>query len=169
MSVLDRWTTCRGTVCVTMLIGSATLGGCYSGEPPVADPPPESPAAPEVNELVVGGLDYAFDLPAEIQAGPTEIVFENRGEVLHEVILAELKPGTTMTDIVEVAESGGDPSSVVERQGGILFAEPGEMSWNRLLVDLESGKTYGLLCFVTDSDGDPPHLMLGMLRTFTVP
>ena len=122
----------------------------------------------EIPELVIGGLDYSFDIPAEIPAGPVQISFENRGQVPHEVILVELRPGTTMPDLIQVAESGGDPQELIERFGGILIADPGETPWGRLYVELVEGRTYGLVCNFTDAEGDPPHIALGMIRTFTV-
>ncbi len=122
----------------------------------------------EIPEIVIGGLDYSFDIPSEIPAGRVQISFENRGQVPHEAILVELNPGTTMTDMVQAVESGTDPDELVQQFGGILIADPGEKTWGRLYVELIAGRTYGLVCSFVDEEGDPPHIAMGMLRTFTV-
>jgi hypothetical protein len=136
---------------------------------PACGPPgAESSGPPEVPEIVVGGLDYTFDLPAELPAGPVQFAFDNRGEVPHEMVLFELEPGTTVSDMADAMQSGEDPRAMVRRIGGILIADPGDRAWGRIHVDLEAGSTYGLICNFVDAEGDPPHLALGMLRTFTV-
>ena len=126
-------------------------------------PQVETTAVPEV---VIGGLDYTFDVSSGIPSGPVDIVFENRGQVRHEVVLVELKPGADLAAMAEVAQSGGDPFSLVQQFGGVLIAEAGEHSWGRLRVELTSGTTYGLICNFQDAEGEPPHTALGMMRTF---
>ena len=61
------------------------LGAC-AAQPAVDE-------TPEVHQIVVGGLDYTFDMEASVPPGPAEIAFENRGEVDHELVLIRLQPG----------------------------------------------------------------------------
>ena len=42
------------------------------------------PAPAIARPVVVPGTDYAFQLPAELPAGPTGFQFANRGKVPHE-------------------------------------------------------------------------------------
>ena len=125
--------------------------------------------APETPAIVVGGLDYTFDLPSPVPSGPLEIAFENRGEVRHELILALLRPGATLVELTEAVVNGEDRDPFVERMDGILVAEPAETGLGRLIAELEPGRTYALICTFRDTPGDPTHVALGMIRTFEVP
>ena len=140
-----------GTALVTLVL----LSGCVAQE-----------EVDEIPQIVIGGLDYTFDVPDPIPSGLVELVFQNRGQVRHEVILQELVPGTTLTQLVEAGPSPQARAATVRRGGGILVAEPGEESWSRLLVELTPGGTYGLICNFRDSPDALPHIALGMVRTF---
>lgn len=126
-----------------------------------------SPEVSEVPEVLVGGVDYAFQLPGPIPSGPVKIAFENRGQVPHELVLLRLKAGVTLDSMVGVMRSGGEREDVVDAFGGVLIADPGEIGWGRLFVELEPGRTYALVCNFTDEEGDPPHTALGMISSFT--
>ena len=122
----------------------------------------------DVPEVIVGGLDYAFELDATFDAGPMKIGFENRGEVPHELVLARLRPGITLLDMISGMMEGGDPKEFSDGLGGILVADPGEVTMGRLYVELESGRSYALICMFRDQEGDPAHVALGMVRSFSV-
>lgn len=122
----------------------------------------------EIPEVIVGGLDYAFDLAATLEPGPIKIGFENRGEVPHELVLARLRPGVTLVDMIAGVTEGGDPDQFSDGFYGILIADPGEVTLGRLYVELESGRSYALVCMFEDEEGDPPHVALGMVRSFRV-
>ena len=119
-------------------------------------------------EVIVGGLDYAFDLGAIFEAGPIKIGFENRGQVPHELILARLRPGVTLVDMMSGMAEGVERQQFVDGLGGILVADPGEVTMGRLYVELESGRSYALICNFRDQQGDPPHTALGMVSSFSV-
>lgn len=123
---------------------------------------------PEIPEITIGGLDYAFAVPASIPAGPVRIAFENRGEVAHELVLVRLKPNATLQDMTEAMSSGSDPREFVDGIAGILIADPGEVALGRLSVEFTPGRTYALVCNFTDSEEAPPHSALGMMSAFTV-
>ena len=136
------------------------LGAC-AAQPVVEE-------APEVHQIVVGGLDYTFEMEESVRPGPAEITFDNRGEVDHEVVLIRLQPGATMADFAEAMATGDDPEALTDGIGGILIAGPGETAMGTLNVDFEAGRTYMLVCTFTDTPDAPPHMELGMVRTFTV-
>jgi uncharacterized cupredoxin-like copper-binding protein len=140
------------------------LGGC-AGEPETIS---EAPRTPAVQEIVVGGLDYTFEMAESVSAGPAEIVFENRGEVDHELVLVRLQPGATMEQVTAAMAAREDPRDMMDGIGGILIAAPGETAFGRLQVEFEAGRTYVLLCNFTDTPEAPPHLALGMIRGFIV-
>ena len=122
----------------------------------------------EIPEVIVGGLDYTFDLPVTLSPGPIKVGFENRGEVRHELILARLRPGVLLVDLIAGIEEGEDPDEFTDGIGGILIAEPGETALGRLYVELESGRSYVMVCTFVDEEGAPPHFALGMIRSFSV-
>jgi hypothetical protein len=119
----------------------------------------------EMPQVFIGGFDYAFDVPDPIPSGLVELVFQNRGQVRHEVLLVELIPGTTITQLVG-ADSPQAREAITRRVGGVLIAEAGEEAWARLQVELTPGGTYGLICNFRDSPDALPHIALGMVRTF---
>lgn len=125
-------------------------------------------SAPSPNEVTVGGLDYAFEVPDTLPAGPTVFHFENRGEVRHEMILVRLREGVTMEDVMEGIRTGADPGDFVEGGLAILLADPGETAVSQLYADLLPGRTYALICNLQDSPEDPPHTALGMRASFRV-
>lgn len=53
---------------------------------------------PPTEEVRVIGTDYAFLLPPVVRAGSTVFVLINRGQVPHEMALAQLRAGITATD-----------------------------------------------------------------------
>lgn len=119
-------------------------------------------------QLLIVGTDYAYDVPAEVPPGLTEVSFENRGVVEHEMALARLKPGVTMEEVLALVRDGGDAEEMLDGNAGILFAKPGESSHGKLLVDLVPGRAYGMICNFRDTPEAPPHLALGMHAGFLV-
>lgn len=127
-----------------------------------------SPAGSSPNEVIVAGLDYAFEAPDTLPPGPTLFRFENRGEVRHEMVLVRLKEGITLEDVMKGVREGGDPADFIEGGLGILLVGPGRTTANALHVDLLPGRDYALICNLRDSPEDPPHTELGMRASFHV-
>ncbi|HSM06665.1 MAG TPA: hypothetical protein VK858_18720 [Longimicrobiales bacterium] len=123
---------------------------------------------PEVQRIVVGGLDYTFEMDESAPPGAAEIHFDNRGEVDHELVLVRLRPGATMADFAAAMSAGENPRGLTDGIGGILIAGPGQTSFGSLNVEFEVGRTYMLVCNFTDTPEAPPHFELGMVRAFTV-
>lgn len=91
----------RGTVPAFLRLGVlAMLGGvaCTARE-----------AA--MNEVLVRGTDYAFDVPETLPPGRTTFAFENAGQVPHEMILVRLKEGVALPQVMEAARGGADRRS----------------------------------------------------------
>jgi hypothetical protein len=145
----------RGLASLTLVLGACA-----------AQPPADEAA--EVHRIVVGGLDYTYEMDESVPPGPAEITFDNRGEVDHELVLIRLQPGATMADFAEAMAAGEDPRGLTDGIGGILIAGPGETSLGRLHFEFEAGRTYMLVCNFTDTPEAPPHIQLGMVRSFTV-
>lgn len=123
------------------------------------------PASGGTREILVGGTDYAFDVPAEIPAGTTHLRFVNRGRVPHEMALGQLHAGVTADSVLAYAAAGhdlGDLATIV----GILIANPGDTAIGTLGTDLVPGRTYMMICGFQDADSLPPHLAMGMVAGF---
>jgi len=121
-----------------------------------------------------------FEVP-EIAAGPQIWNVVNNGQQVHHVVLAGVPAGTTEDDVMELieAEFAGPPASPeagatpvetalafeeVEDVFYSLLFSAGQANWYE--VGIEPG-TYAMLCFMPDPSGTP-HVMLGMIKIFTV-
>jgi plastocyanin len=132
---------------------------------PSAEASPSASAA-TVNELRVEAKDFAFEAPAETQAGVTRIVVNNTGQEEHQAQVAKLAEGKTFADLT-AAQQQPDPAaalSVLTLAGGPTGVVPGATI--ATTSNLEPG-TYAFLCFVESADG-VPHLAKGMVGQLQV-
>lgn len=120
------------------------------------------------HDLVIVGLDYAFQLPARAPAGPTTIHFVNKGKVAHELNIVLLKRGVTMQQFAAASNAGQPLAPLLEGTVGVVFAEPGTRATARLAVDLLPNREYALRCIFKDSASAPRHYMLGMYGSLLV-
>jgi uncharacterized cupredoxin-like copper-binding protein len=124
-------------------------------------------------EVKIVGRDFAFEAPAILGPGMTTFVFQNPGEVRHEMIIALLQHDVTEQQIKEAHQAGIALRKQLEQFGdgeilGILLARPHQSSSGKLIVDLVHGRTYLIICQIEDPQGMPRHNVLGMYRTFRV-
>jgi plastocyanin len=132
---------------------------------PSAEASPSASAA-AVNELRVEAKDFAFEAPAETQAGVTRIVVNNTGQEEHQAQVAKLAEGKTFADLTAALQQP-DPAaalSVLTLAGGPTGVVPGATV--ATTSNLEPG-TYAFLCFVESADG-VPHLAKGMVGQLQV-
>ncbi len=107
--------------------------------------------------------DFAFELPS-MTAGVHTFRITNSGPALHEVQLVKLAPGATVESYgASVAPGYTGPTQGTGMGGGGAISPGVEQWWT---ANLEPGE-YLVTCFVPDASGTP-HLMLGMVKTFTV-
>jgi hypothetical protein len=115
--------------------------------------------------VTVIGLDYAFQAPDTLPAGPATLSLLNRGTVRHELILYLLNegrnPGEFLRSTLEERLSMGRPV-------GVIFADPGQPARAQLVVDLAQGRSYVFLCVIRDAPDKPPHVALGMAKALIV-
>src|SRR6202008_3216393 len=95
-------------------------------------------------------------------AGMARFTLENRGRVMHEVMLGLLQPGKGASDIAKAAQAGGRlrdlPAHYLDGPPfGAQFAWPGAVSRARVTVELEAGRDYALFCTLRDSTTAPQH------------
>jgi hypothetical protein len=124
-------------------------------------------------EVKIIGRDFAFDAPAILGAGMTTFVFENPGDVRHEMIIVLLRQDVTEQHIKDAHQGGITLRKLREQLGdgeilGILLAMPHQSSSGKLIVNLVRGRTYLIICQLEEPQGAPRHNVLGMYRTFRV-
>lgn len=155
---------------------------------------PAESAAPAEADIVVSGVEYAFEnLPTSVPVG-TSLGFTNPGAEVHEFVLFRIADDVTASveELLSMEEDVME-AGLVEMVGEMpLFAGPGETAPGTLAVESEG--RYVALCFLpqglTDAslleqvgpDADPaslpeevqailanpPHFALGMVQEFTV-
>ncbi|HXF68661.1 MAG TPA: hypothetical protein VNK89_02545 [Thermoflexus sp.] len=124
-----------------------------------------TPATVTVPRIVIKATDYAFDAPAQVNAGLISVRLENDGQELHHAQLARLQDGKTMDDL-QAAFAQGEQAAIalLEFVGGPSVLDPGKSQ--EVVLDLKAGN-YVILCFVPSADG-VPHLAKGMVRPLQV-
>jgi hypothetical protein len=127
--------------------------------------PNTGPAAtPPVSDIAVKMTDYAWEVTPEITAGKHIIRIENLAAQSHELFIAKLEPGKSMTDLAAWVDNqvGPPPGTPM---GGISGMANGAVVY--LPVDLTPGE-YGLFCFLPDAKDGKPHTAHGMMKQITV-
>ncbi len=126
-----------------------------------------APAVPSSSpEVVIPALDYSFQIPPELPAGPTQFRIDNQGKVSHEMALGQLKAGVSADSVMAYINGGGDPGDLTDGVVGILIAKAGTRSLGTLRADLVPGRTYMMICQFKDGDSLPPHMAMGMVASF---
>lgn len=141
---------------VLPLLVLATACGPGGGEQGATE---EAPAP--MPEIVIGATDFAYQVPAQIPAGPVRIRMENGGMELHHVTLVRVPEGGSVeTLIAELTDAGGPEGYTFV--GGPNAAPPEGASVAEVV--LEPG-SYALVCLIPSPDLEP-HFRKGMVATF---
>ena len=142
------------------------LAACSGGEQG-AEAEAAVTAAPVVHEVHFTATDFAFDGPAEIEAGMTTFVFTNEGETFHHLQLVKLPDGMSFAEFEAALanmEPGAAPPSWFRGVGGVNPPPPDGPARATMMV--EAGE-YAVLC-VVDTPDRVPHIMKGMIQPLTV-
>jgi hypothetical protein len=130
----------------------------------VAPPATATAATAAPADLTITLSDFKFDVSDSVSAGPHTIDVVVKEGQPHELVIFRLLPGKTVQDFMQWGETyQGDIPAVT--LGGTAAAVPGIAQ--RITVDFAPGE-YVLMCFVPDATDGKPHMMKGMVRTFTV-
>jgi uncharacterized cupredoxin-like copper-binding protein len=116
------------------------------------------------SDLEITEADFIFLIPAAISPGKHNIYVRNNGTQVHEVLLVQLAPDTSILDFARAFEPGAFAPPPGKPVGGITGLEPG--AEGVFAAQFISGK-YGLICFFPDERG-MPHFSRGMMTEFTV-
>lgn len=122
--------------------------------------------APPETQGSVDLLDFSFNLPEPVEAGPLTWEVTNSGAQWHEIVVFKLQPGQTQEDFIGLLMSDTQPATEPEQ---LLYFGPitqGERGW--VTFDLTAG-SYIAVCFLPDVvGGGESHVEKGMVQTFTV-
>jgi hypothetical protein len=126
--------------------------------------PAPAASAPKLN---ITASDYAFEVPATVNAGWVNVSLTNNGKEAHHVQFMQLNSGVTVDQFVEALQQGEGPAMALVSLRGGVGALNSPASANQALLNLPAGN-YVLLCFVPSPDDGVPHLAKGMLQPMVV-
>ena len=147
-----------------------TAGGEPSSFQPftVADSAGEGAAPPEA-DVEVGLVDFAFNAPIAVAAGPQLWHIQNVGDQLHEMIVVPMDDTMTAGEFNQaLLRSLAGELQEEEMVEPVIFwsMSPGEQAW--ITYDLEPG-TYAVVCNLPDVTGSGHnHAELGMRQIVIV-
>lgn len=116
----------------------------------------------------ITAVNYAFQAPASLPAGPTVFRLINLGSVPHEVQLFVFKPGIAADSGRALLRQGRVPDSLSDSSGAVLIAAPRTTAPEQVYIDLQPGRLYALVCEFRDSAKAPRHSQLGMFGVLQV-
>ena len=127
-----------------------------------------SAADTDARDVEIVGLDYAFQVPAQLPAGRTTFHFVNKGKQRHEVNIVLLKRDATLQQFIAAANADEPVGGMIEATVGVLFAGPGMSSPSQLWTDLLPDREYAVRCVLRDTVTAPRHQALGMFSSLHV-
>lgn len=182
VSILGGLETAPGastSVTYDLAAGNYLFGNFASDDPgiasfTVAESSDETTAMPESGEadVRVTFVDFAFGIPETLESGAHLWHFSNQGEQPHEMGVFKVEDDATLdgvqTTLMNMMMSEDEAADLPYDEAFFWTPmSPGAEAWTE--VDLEPG-TYVAVCFFPDltSPDMTPHMMLGMIRLFTV-
>jgi hypothetical protein len=122
--------------------------------------------APQTVEVVA--IDYMYEMPGRVAAGPTRFELTNRDDVPHQVLIYRFRSGIGPDSARQVLARHNVPDSLLETGRAMLIARPGESVPSAETTDLRPGQVWGLECMLQDSDTAPRHNTMGMYAVLEV-
>ena len=120
------------------------------------------------NVVTVVANDYAFDMPTSIPAGLTTFRLVDKGKEPHHFFVMKLDQGKKASDLFAALKAmgpaAGPPPTWMRPVGGPNAAAPGAET--NATLTLEPGE-YAAFCVIPTPKG-APHVMMGMIKGFTV-
>jgi uncharacterized cupredoxin-like copper-binding protein len=123
-------------------------------------------ASAPATDATIRMSDYAFSISKPLSAGHHVLNVVNDAAQPHELVIAELPPGKTMTDIGHWIDKdlmrGPPPGKPVGGMSVLAKGRSGSFS-----IDLKPGR-YGLICLYPDRKDGKSHFAHGMVQEITV-
>jgi hypothetical protein len=122
------------------------------------------------NVVTVIANEYAFDMPTSIPAGLTTFRLIDKGKEPHHLFVMKLEQGKKASDFFEAFKAmahggpGGPPPTWMRPVGGPNAPNPGAET--NATLNLDPGE-YVAFCVIPTPQG-APHIMMGMIKGFTV-
>jgi hypothetical protein len=114
----------------------------------------------------IDASEYTFD-SAGLEAGRSQVLFDNKGREPHFAEGLRIKPGKTIADVRKFLREGEKGEQPILEEGRFSTAIADGGVRQAIELDLQPGK-YALLCFVPDRKGGPPHVEKGMIAEAVV-
>ncbi len=134
---------------LALLLVAAILAACSSLAP-----------AAQPARLTIIARDFAYDLPAQIEAGLTTITLKNEGAEPHHAQFARVNDDVSDEQMMAALQQGVEAAMpLVTFPGGPAVVPPGKST--EVTIDLTPGR-YIVLCLVPGHDG-APHVAKGMI------
>ena len=111
---------------------------------------------------------HSFE-PTGLKPGRNTVLFDNRSEELHHVVLAPIIGHTTLEEVEEAVTSEGPPEGPppVDFENIVVTSVLDGKTKQVTELELKEGR-YALLCFISDRDGGKPHVAEGMIEEVKV-
>ncbi len=128
--------------------------------------PNAKPAPAPTADIKVALSDYAFTPSRTITAGKHLLAVSTNisAPQSHEVFFIKLAPGKKVEDALKWIEKADGPPPMMPL-GGTTGLAPRETMY--LPLEFTPGE-YAMICFIPDHKDKKPHVMHGMVQTFTV-
>jgi hypothetical protein len=149
---------------VWALLGATTLlaaacGGNGGGSDDTAATTPPQPAKITVTATATGDK-VAFEVPAGIRPGATEITLVNNLKEPSEFQLAQFDEGHTADEFLKMLSQEGAPTPAwVHALGGVGATQPGQQG--KIIVDLKAGKYDWFSTNSSEEENATPQFMRG--------
>ena len=113
----------------------------------------------------VSAEEYSFETSG-LQAGDSQVTFENTGEEPHHVVALPITPGSTFEDAERFLKTEKGKPAVSFEEGTFSTVIDGGKT---MVIDVALKKgDYALVCFITDRAGGKSHFDKGMISEATV-
>ena len=117
-------------------------------------------------DLTIGASEYAYVVPAEVEAGYVNVRLKNNGQEPHHAQLVRMNDGVTAEQFIGELAGGNEAAlGMVTLEGGAGITPPGATS-PVAISNLTAGN-YAVMSFVPDAEG-VPGFAKGMFAPFTV-
>jgi hypothetical protein len=158
----EAMTTVAPATAAPAAVGTAAVGTAAVGTATVVTATGTEQSASALSNYTFTAVEYQFQGPASIPGGWTRLTLQNQGKQSHDLILAKLAAGKTITDVMGALAQNGPPDWV-QMYGGVSAA-PGQSA--SYVANLQAGN-YVILSFGNNPQGLPDAAQ-GMVRQLTV-
>ena len=108
-------------------------------------------AAEGPSPVTITAVEYAFEAPDQLDAGPVAITFRNGGNEPHNLKVWQFKPGKTAEDLKAIRDPAELDSVLADALGGVSMTFPG--TDQNVVLDLPAGQYFLVSATRASADG----------------